>query len=66
MLKKLLLGTLIIFVLLCVGGGLYLYRLVNRDIDEHFAGTCTAFEMHGSGEDIQVDRARGLAYVSIV
>ena len=65
MLKKLLLGTLTIIVLLCVGGGLYLYRLVNRDIDEHFSGTCTAFEMNGSGEDVQVDRARGLAYVSL-
>ena len=65
MLKKILLSTLIIFVVLCVGGGLYLYRLVNRDIDEHFSGTCTAFEMHGSGEDVQVDRARGLAYVSL-
>jgi arylesterase/paraoxonase len=65
MLKKLLLGTLTIIVLLCVGGGLYLYRLVNRDIDEHFAGTCTEFPMVGSGEDIQVDRDRGLAYISL-
>ena len=65
MLKKLLLGTLIVFVLLSVGGGLYLYRLVNRDIDEHFAGSCTAFEMQGSGEDVHIDRARGLAYVSM-
>ena len=31
----------------------------------HFAGTCTAFEMNGSGEDVQIDRARGLAYVSL-
>jgi arylesterase / paraoxonase len=65
MLKKLLLGTLIMIVLLCVGGGLYLYRLVNRDIDEHFAGTCTEFPIAGSGEDVQVDHARGLAYVSL-
>lgn len=65
MLKKLLLSTLIVFVLVCVGGGLYLYRQVNRDIDEHFAGTCIAFEMQGSGEDIQVDHARGRAYVSL-
>ena len=38
MLKKILLSTLIIIVLLCLGGGLYLYRLVNRDIDESFCG----------------------------
>lgn len=65
MLKKILLGILIIIVILCAGGGLYLYLVVNRDIDEHFAGTCTDFAMTGSGEDIQVDRARGLAYVSL-
>ncbi len=65
MLKKILLSTLIIIVLICLGGGLYLYRLVNADIDEHFAGTCTAFELNGSGEDIQIDHARGLAYVSL-
>ena len=43
MLKKILLSTLIIFVVLCVGGGLYLYRLVNRDIEEHFSGNVHCF-----------------------
>jgi arylesterase/paraoxonase len=65
MIKKILLTIVALTVLLCVGGGLYLYRLVNRDIDEHFAGTCTSFELSGSGEDIQIDRARGLAYISL-
>jgi len=65
MLKKILWSVLIVIVLLCAGSGLYLYQVVNRDIDEHFAGTCTDFAMTGSGEDIQVDRARGLAYVSL-
>ncbi len=65
MIKKVLLGLLIIIVLLCSAGGLYLYNLVNRDINEHFSGTCTDFEMKGSGEDVQIDRARGLAYVSL-
>ncbi len=31
----------------------------------HFAGTCTEFSMDGSGEDMQIDRGRGLAYVSV-
>jgi len=65
MIKKILLGTLIIIVVLSAAGGLYLYSLVNRQVDEHFAGTCTDFEMTGSGEDVQIDRARGLAYVSL-
>lgn len=33
--------------------------------DNHFAGTCTAFSMDGSGEDVQIDRQRGLAYISL-
>jgi len=65
MLKKILLSTLIIIVLICLGGGVYLYCLVNRDINEHSPGTCTALELNGSGEDVQIDRARGLAYVSL-
>jgi len=65
MIKKILLSILVVFVILCLAGGLYLYSLVNRDIEEHFSGTCTDFEMKGSGEDVQIDRARGLAYVSL-
>jgi arylesterase/paraoxonase len=65
MIKKVLLGALVIIVILCSAGGLYLYSLVNQNVDEHFAGTCTDFEMNGSGEDVQIDRARGLAYVSL-
>ena len=65
MIKKAIMGALVIIVILCSVGGLYLYNLVNRNVDEHFAGTCTDFEMTGSGEDVQIDRARGLAYVSL-
>jgi arylesterase/paraoxonase len=65
MIKKILLGSLIIIVLSCAASGLYLYSIVNKNIDEHFDGTCTDFEMTGSGEDVQIDRARGLAYVSL-
>jgi len=65
MIKKALLGALIIIVLLCSAGGLYLYSLLNQEVNEHFSGTCTDFKMNGSGEDVQIDRVRGLAYVSL-
>ena len=65
MVKKVLLGTLIIILVLCLAGGIYLYSIVNRTIDEHFAGTCTDFKMDGSGEDVEIDRVRGIAYVSL-
>lgn len=35
-----------------------------KTLSPHFAGTCTAVPMDASAEDIQVDRARGLAYLS--
>jgi arylesterase/paraoxonase len=65
MIKKILLSVLVVIVLVCAGGALYLYRLVNHDIDEHFSGTCSVFELKGSGEDIQFDCERALAYVSL-
>lgn len=66
MIKKVLLGSLTLIILLCAGFGVWLYTAVNKDIDEHFAGTCTAIELEGgSAEDIQIDRARGLAYLSL-
>ena len=65
MLKKTLLGTLIIIVLLMLASTLYVVRLLTRDIGEHFAGTYTPFAMKGSGEDIQIDCARRQAYVSL-
>jgi arylesterase/paraoxonase len=37
-----------------------------RELKPHFAGICEALELPGSGEDIQVDRARGYAYVSLL
>jgi len=30
-----------------------------------FEGTCTDFSMTGSGEDVQIDREQGLAYISL-
>ena len=35
-----------------------------RTLAPHFAGTCTALPMQASAEDIQLDRSRGLAYLS--
>ena len=64
MIKKALLGSLTVVVIICAVGAIWLYTAVNRNIEEHFAGTCTDLILEGSGEDIQIDRARGLAYVS--
>ena len=65
MIKKAFLGALIFILSLCLAGGLYLYSLLNPDVNEHFSGTCIDFELNGSGEDVQIDRDRGLAYVSL-
>jgi len=65
-LKKILLGALTIVILLCGAGGLFLYSKVNADIDEHFVGSCEAVELQGSGEDIQIDRDYGIAYLSML
>ena len=37
-----------------------------RDIRPHFAGNCEALPLPGSGEDIVVDRERGIAYLSLL
>jgi arylesterase/paraoxonase len=65
MIKKALLIALLITLALLAGGGIFLYSAVNAEIDEHFAGTCTQVELNGSGEDIQLDRERGFAYLSV-
>lgn len=65
MIKKIIFSALIVTILICAGGGLFLYINVNKNISEHFEGTCTDFNMDGSGEDIQIDREQGLAYVSL-
>lgn len=66
MFKKLLLGTLFGVVILAIGGGLYLYNLINADVDEHFAGQCSDVALPGSAEDIQIDRDHGFAYMSVL
>ena len=65
MLKKVLLWSVGGFVLLCAVGALYLYSAVNKDIEGHFAGTCTNLDLPGSGEDMEVDRERGFVYISV-
>jgi arylesterase/paraoxonase len=64
MFKKVILGTLLGIVALCAIGAIWLYATINQDIDEHFAGSCTDLPLEGSGEDIQIDRGRKLAYLS--
>ena len=64
MIKKVLLGTLSLVVIVCGAFAIWLYFAVNKDVAEHFAGYCTDLPLDGSGEDIQIDRERKLAYVS--
>ncbi|MDP6437296.1 MAG: hypothetical protein QF790_09145 [Gammaproteobacteria bacterium] len=66
MIKKVLVGLLSLVVIACVIGGILLYNAVYKDIDEHFAGTCTALPLPGSAEDNQIDRERGFAYMSVL
>jgi len=66
MIKKVLLWSLGITLLICVGFGIWLYTAVNQTVEEKFAGSCTAIPLeNASAEDIQIDRARGLAYLSL-
>jgi arylesterase/paraoxonase len=65
MIKKALLASLVIIILICAGGGIFLYSAVNRDIDEHFAGQCSELNLDGSGEDMQMDAERGFLYLSV-
>jgi arylesterase/paraoxonase len=37
-----------------------------KSIEPHFAGRCEALPLEGSGEDILVDRERGIAYLSLL
>ena len=65
MIKKVLLGSLVIIVLICAAGALFLYSAVNKVVEEQFASTCTDIPLPGSGEDNQIDRERGFAYLSV-
>lgn len=65
MIKKALIASLVIVLLICTAGGIFLYSAVNKDIDEHFAGQCTELDLDGSGEDMQLDPERGFLYLSL-
>ncbi len=66
MIKKVLIWLLGITVVACAGFALFLYMAVNASVDEKFAGSCEAVPLPGSGEDSQIDRARGFAYLSVL
>jgi arylesterase/paraoxonase len=37
-----------------------------KTLEPHFDGDCTTLELDGSAEDIQIDRDRGFAYLSLI
>lgn len=63
--KKVILGLVIVIVLVIGASAIFIYREANREIEPHFAGQCEIMKLDGSSEDIQVDRERGFAYLSL-
>lgn len=61
---KIVLGVTVALVLV-TAIGLWAYLRFSGD-EPHFAGRCEALELDGSAEDIQVDRERGFAYLSLL
>ncbi|MFW2405876.1 MAG: SMP-30/gluconolactonase/LRE family protein [Gammaproteobacteria bacterium] len=58
---------LVIVVVLVVGVTVGLWSYLKFAGDEsHFAGTCEALELGESAEDMQIDRERGFAYLSLI
>ncbi|MBT8445315.1 MAG: SMP-30/gluconolactonase/LRE family protein, partial [Gammaproteobacteria bacterium] len=58
---------LVIVVVLVVGVTVGLWGYLKFSGDEpHFAGTCEALELGESAEDMQIDRERGFAYLSLI
>ncbi|MFO1425785.1 MAG: beta-propeller fold lactonase family protein [Steroidobacteraceae bacterium] len=57
-----------VLALLVVLGGVVLEYLHHggqfRQLAPHFAGSCSTLPMQASAEDIQIDRTRGIAYLS--
>lgn len=67
-LLKRLLATIGVLILVVAVVSLWLLNRGGafRSIEPHFAGTCEALPLDGSAEDILVDRARGIAYLSLL
>lgn len=61
---KIILGALVALVVVSAVG-LWGYLRFSGD-EPHFAGTCEALDLAESAEDMQVDRERGLAYLSLI
>jgi arylesterase/paraoxonase len=66
-LKRLLaaIGVLVL-VVVAVSAWLFARGGAFREIRPHFAGSCEALPLEGSGEDILIDRERGIAYLSLL
>ena len=61
---KIIFGVLVTLIVVTVIG---LWGFLRFSGDEpHFAGTCEVLELDVSAEDIQVDRERGFAYLSLI
>ena len=67
-LLKRLLAIVGVLILITAAGTLWILGRGGafRDIQPHFAGTCEALPLDGSAEDILVDRARAIAYLSLM
>ena len=65
---KRLLAASAFFVVIVAAGTLWLLGRGGafKRIEPHFAGSCEALSLEGSGEDIVVDRERGIAYLSLL
>ena len=66
LIKRGLLGAVILVVVVLVATASWVYFGVLGPIDEHFDGECSELPLAGSGEDIFVDRERGFAYISVL
>jgi len=58
--------ALVVLALAVVGIEVLRFGGVFRSIEPAFAGVCRTIALGGSGEDIQVDRKRGVAYLSLL
>lgn len=61
---KILLGAIVALIVI-TAVGLWGYLRFAGD-DPHFAGSCETLDLGESAEDIQVDRERGFAYLSLI
>jgi arylesterase/paraoxonase len=62
-LKRLLIGIVVLSIVTVIG--VFGYLELSQD-EPHFAGQCDTLDLEGSAEDIQVDRERGFAYLSVI